>query len=110
MLHDLALADERADGHAVSHGLTEAGKVRCDADKFLHAAESIAEAGNDLVHNEDRASLVAELAAGHQEIWRIFRFDNDSSDLVADSAIAPELLLSHFLCVLRRNAFAAHRV
>src|SRR6185369_11953605 len=61
-LHDVDAAAVRADRHAPADDLAETRKVRHDAGGALEATETDAEAGDDLVEDQQRAVVVAERA------------------------------------------------
>ena len=61
-LHELAPADDRADGVAVGHGLAEGAEVGRDAVALLCSAHRDAEARAHFVEDEDGAVLGGELA------------------------------------------------
>ena len=60
--HDVAAPAVRADRHAAADDLAERGEVGRDAVERLRAAERDAEAGHDLVEDQQRAVPRAELA------------------------------------------------
>ena len=62
VFHDLALAAVAAHGEASADDLAERGQVRGDAESLLRAAGGDAEAGDDLVEDEQRAVLCAQVA------------------------------------------------
>ena len=92
--HDVAPAAEHADGHAAADDLAERGEVRLDAVELLRAALRDAEAGHDLVEDQDRAVLRAFLAQGLEEARHRRdavhvagdRLDDDARDVRADLA------------------------
>ena len=54
-VHDVGSSAEGAAGQAAADDLAEGGQVGLDAVELLRAAEGEAEAGHDLVEDEERA-------------------------------------------------------
>ena len=61
--HDLATAGEGADARAVGHGLGERAQVGVDAPRPLRPTGPEAEAGDDLVHDQQDVVLAGDLVA-----------------------------------------------
>ena len=59
--HEVRAADHRAAGHPTSHDLRDAGQVRRHAVLLLRATGGEAEAGDDLVEDEQDAALRGDL-------------------------------------------------
>ena len=79
-VHQLRLAAERRDRPAVRHRLPERRQVGRDPGDRLVAAEAVAEAGDHLVEDEDRAVLGRELAQPLEEAG----LRQDRADVVGD--------------------------
>ena len=91
LFHDLALAAERAHRQTAADDLAEAGQVGFDLVELLCAAEGDAEAGHDLVEDQDDAVLIADLTQPFEET-RLrrhaahvprHRLNDDAGDLLA---------------------------
>ena len=61
-VHQVGAAGDRGDREAVGDGLAEDGEVGRDAEQRLRAAGRDAEAGDDLVEDQDGAGLRADRA------------------------------------------------
>ena len=112
LLHDLALAAERADREAAADDLAERGEVRRDAVELLRAAERDAEARDDLVEDEHDAVLVAQRRAAPARKPGLRRddahvagdrLDDDRRDLVACRLRARSRTASSCRCTAARS-------
>ena len=91
LVHDVGAPAVDAQRQAAADDLAQAGQVGLDAEELLRAAARDAEAGDDLVEDQQRAVLVAERAQ-HRQVGRARqhhahvagdRLDDDRGDLAA---------------------------
>ena len=69
LLHDVGASTEGRQRQPAAHDLPEHGQVGRDAVELLRAAAGDAEAGDDLVEDEQRTGRVAERAQDLEEAW-----------------------------------------
>src|SRR5207244_1262324 len=89
-VHDLRRPAVGADGEAAADDLAERGEVGRDVEALLRAAEGEAEAGHDLVEDEERAVVLRDLAqepqvaSGGRDTAHIadYRLDDDAGDVI----------------------------
>src|SRR5260370_1142328 len=70
MVHQLGAAAVGCDGKAAADNFAEGGQIGFDFEKLLRGAVVQAEAGDDFIHDEQRALLFCDVAKSGQEIGR----------------------------------------